>query len=391
MSEFLSEDIQLNFYDSVASIGKSKWSRVFTDDNPFTQFEYLLALEQSLSVCSDSGWRPQHLVITSNSDVIAILPCYEKSHSWGEYVFDWAWAEAYERNGLDYYPKLVAAIPFTPVSGQRIGMISSISEVSREVVLNRITHFLNQTIKSEQFSSWHCLFLPQNDFKHLSHSTISRLGTQFHWQNKQYPHFDDFLAQLVSRKRKAIKKERRAVSNFNYDFIDGDKASKEQWQGFVHCYQQTYLKRSGHTGYLNADFFSQIASSMGRQVRLLLVTNDQNNLIASALYFVSNTHLYGRYWGCLEEVDGLHFETCYYQGIEYAIHHGLTVFDAGAQGEHKVARGFEPVETYSNHEVAHDEFRKAIYHYCQQEQLHIKQYMQDLACKLPYKEKDNLQ
>ncbi|WP_299573226.1 GNAT family N-acetyltransferase [uncultured Shewanella sp.] len=389
MSEFLVEDrlddIELSFYDSVASIGQPNWQRVFSDDNPFTQFEYLLALEQSLSVCSEAGWRPQHLVVTSAKEVIAILPCYEKSHSWGEYVFDWSWAEAYERNGLEYYPKLVAAIPFTPVSGQRIGIAAGISKVVRELIINKICHYLNQTINEKQFSSWHCLFLPQRDFNHLSHCSIARIGTQFHWQNKHYLNFDDFLNQLVSRKRKSIKKERKAVAEFNYKFIDGHKATPEQWQGFIHCYQQTYLKRSGHTGYLNAEFFTQIASTMGRQVRLLLVTNIHGNLIASALYFVSSTHLYGRYWGCLQEVDGLHFETCYYQGIEYAIQHGLATFDAGAQGEHKVARGFEPIATYSNHEVVHPEFRKAIYDYCQQEQLHIKQYMQQLSEKLPYK------
>ncbi|MCL1068762.1 GNAT family N-acetyltransferase [Shewanella olleyana] len=385
MSEFVDEGIELSFYDSVASIGQLNWQRVFRDDNPFTQFEYLSALEQSLSVCSKAGWRPQHIVIRSENQVIAILPCYEKTHSWGEYVFDWAWAEAYERNGLDYYPKLVAAIPFTPVSGQRIGMIESLSDISRALLLERICHFLNQTVTQKQFSSWHCLFLPKKDFHHLSHSTIGRVGTQFHWQNKSYTNFDDFLNQLVSRKRKSIKKERKAVEDFNYDFINGDKATAEQWQGFIHCYQQTYLKRSGHTGYLNAEFFHQIASSMGKQIRLLLVTNEQGNLIASALYFISSTHLYGRYWGCLQEVDGLHFETCYYQGIEYAINNGLKIFDAGAQGEHKVARGFEPVETYSNHEVAHPQFRRAIHDYCQQEQKHIKQYMQQISEKLPYK------
>ena len=168
MSEFLVEDrlddIELSFYDSVASIGQSNWQRVFSDDNPFTQFEYLLALEQSLSVCFESGWHPKHLVVTSAKEVIAILPCYEKSHSWGEYVFDWAWAEAYERNGLEYYPKLVAAIPFTPVSGQRIGIAAGVSQVGRELVINKICHCLNQTIDEKQFSSWHCLFFTSKRF-----------------------------------------------------------------------------------------------------------------------------------------------------------------------------------------------------------------------------------
>ena len=394
MSNMHINGLDISFYNSVSDITKLEWQRVFSNQNPFTSFEYMNALEQSQCVSKASGWLPKHIVVKLSDVIVAIIPCYEKSHSWGEYVFDWAWAEAYERNGLEYYPKLVAAVPFTPVSGQRIGIDDTIKTINRKVILDTVCSFLNKTLELEYYSSWHCLFLPQTDYVSLADVSIARLGTQFHWHNDGYQDFDDFLSQLVSRKRKNIIKERKAVSanNFTFEFIDGDKATAEQWQGFIACYQQTYLKRSGHTGYLSADFFSQIAKSMGDKIRLLMVNkpngNDSNDLIAAALYFVSGSHLYGRYWGCLQEIDGLHFETCYYQGIEYAIKKGLSIFDAGAQGEHKVARGFIPIETYSNHNIGHNEFNKAIAHFCQQEQVHIRQYMQQLLSKSPYKVND---
>ncbi|WP_144208783.1 GNAT family N-acetyltransferase [Shewanella donghaensis] len=391
MSNTHTNDLDISFYGSVSDITKSQWQRIFSDQNPFTSYEYLNSLEQSQCVSKKSGWLPKHIVIKQLDTIIAIIPCYEKSHSWGEYVFDWAWAEAYERNGLEYYPKLVAAVPFTPVSGQRIGFDNKIDTVSKEQILKVVSEFLNETLKLGYYSSWHCLFLPQTDSANIADVSIARLGTQFHWHNDGYQHFDDFLNQLQSRKRKNIIKERRVIEahNLSFKFVDGDKATTEQWQGFIACYQQTYLKRSGHTGYLSSEFFTQIASVMGEKIRLLLVTkpddNGNANLVAAALYFVSDTHLYGRYWGCLQEFDGLHFETCYYQGIEYAIKQGLSVFDAGAQGEHKVARGFIPIETYSNHNIAHSEFNKAISHFCQQEQQHIRQYMQQLHDSSPYK------
>ncbi|KPZ72611.1 hypothetical protein AN944_00853 [Shewanella sp. P1-14-1] len=379
------DDIHISFYDSVEAIGRQDWLLMFRDDNPFTQFDYLLALEQSQCVCPLTGWTPKHIVVQTGDKVVAILPCYEKTHSWGEYVFDWAWAEAYERNGLQYYPKLVAAIPFTPVTGQRFGIMEGASKSVRHHLISCILNFLNRSIEQD-FSSWHCLFLPKDDFNFASQQSIARLATQFHWGNRGYQNFDDYLRHLVSRKRKTIVKERRMVSEYHFEFITGEQASSAQWEHFIECYQQTYLKRSGHTGYLSSDFFEQLADTMGNQIRLLIISDPQQTMVASALYFVSKTHLYGRYWGCLQEVDGLHFEACYYQGIEYAIKHGLTTFDAGAQGEHKVARGFEPIETYSNHNVAHAEFSHAINHYCQQEQLHIKQYMTQMSAKLPYKQ-----
>ncbi|PMG46530.1 GNAT family N-acetyltransferase [Shewanella sp. 10N.286.52.B9] len=387
-------DLNIGFYDSVSVITKAEWQRIFSDKNPFTSFDYLNALEQSQCVSEQSGWLPKHIVVKQAGVIVAIAPCYEKSHSWGEYVFDWAWAEAYERNDLSYYPKLVLAVPFTPVSGERIGFDCCQSSLNKAEIIAAVSEFLNQTLGQGYYSSWHCLFLPKADYLNLAQDNISRLGTQFHWHNHNYQHFDDFLQQLVSRKRKNIIKERKALArhNLDFEFIDGDKATAAQWQGFIACYQQTYLKRSGHGGYLSAEFFYQIAKTMGASIKLLLVTkasdsttHQQAQLIASALYFATDTHLYGRYWGCLQFIDGLHFETCYYQGIEYAIANGFMVFDAGAQGEHKVARGFVPIETYSNHNLTHQGFSNAIEDYCLQEQRHIKQYMQQLAESSPYK------
>lgn len=382
---------QFRFINTISEIKKSDWNDYFGITHPFTRHEYLSALELSHCVSVKTGWQPQHLVISQDDTFIALMPMYIKTHSWGEYVFDWAWAEAYERNQLDYYPKLVSSIPFTPTTGQRIGFAPSLSEAEKQCVIAQASQFIRQQLVDRNWSSWHGLFSPQSQHEQWGNTdVIQRLGCQFHWRNQAYSDFNDFLASMSSRKRKNIIKERAQIQQaaLRFTFVDGDKATVEQWQGFVQCYQRTYLKRSGHQGYLSADFFSLIARTMGESIRLLLIEDSDNQLVASALYFVSDSHLYGRYWGALNEFDGLHFEACYYQGIEYAIANQLSVFDAGAQGEHKVARGFYPVATYSSHIIKHQGFSDAIADFCQQEQQHIKLYMQQMTEQLPYKVSD---
>jgi uncharacterized protein len=340
------------------------------------------------------------------------MPLYEKHHSYGEYVFDWAWAEAYERHGLAYYPKLLCAVPFTPVTGTRLAMDSCLDVEQQDAVWTAVVDFLQQQIMTQGYSSWHCLFThaaqsaaltktyltqanqtqalqPQTNSQAfaIKGQPIARLGTQFHWFNREYRQFDDFLQAMTSRKRKNIQKERAAISKFelSFEFIHGDKVTPSQWRSFSLCYQQTYLKRSGHTGYLNNEFFQTIGTSMADAIRLLRVSDASENDIAYALYFVSNSRLYGRYWGAFEDIPGLHFEACYYQGIEYAIAQGLSCFDAGAQGEHKVLRGFEPIETHSFHSIAHEGFKGAIEDFCQQERRNMRHYMAELTKNLPYK------
>ena len=378
--------------NNIDEIGKAQWQQCFSDDNPFIRFEFLQGLERAGCVGAASGWKVCHLVIkeAATHQVRAIVPMYEKNHSWGEYVFDWAWAEAYERNQLAYYPKLVTSVPFIPATGQRFGFDIGVSQSMRKVILMAICEYLEQKMLKYDYSSWHGLFINQEEQALWPQNIgITRKGTQFHWLNKGYRDFDDFLASMTSRKRKNINKERQSLSaqQLNFTFVSGVDATLAQWHHFIRCYQLTYQKRSGHQGYLNEAFFLGLRQSMGEAIRLLIVTDSHQQMIAAALFFVSKTHLYGRYWGTLVEIDGLHFETCYYQGIDYAINNNLGVFDAGAQGEHKVARGFEPIATYSKHLVTHSAFNDAINDYCQQEQRHITIYMAQIAQQLPFKNK----
>ncbi len=385
--------------ESIEQIGQHHWQRIVGHSLPFMRYEFLAALESSGAVSATTGWKVQHLLIKAGEQIIALMPLYEKSHSYGEYVFDWAWAEAYERNGLEYYPKLLNAIPFTPAIGNKLAFAQDIDKDTQQAVIEQLIAYLQTRVQDDGYSGWHGLFVSEGLAKQYQATSVTqRLGTQFHWHNNQYQDFDDFLGSMTSRKRKNIRKERRQLAKHNLTFsmVNGHEISAADWQDFYHCYMHTYLKRSGHSGYLNQAFFTTIGITMADSVRLLKVTqhkepgeNDQSEpqqqLIAAALFFESETHLYGRYWGALKEIEGLHFEACYYQGIEYAIAQQLAVFDAGAQGEHKVLRGFTPVPTHSVHFVDHPQFQAAIDNYCAQEQRDMQLYMQQLSQVLPYK------
>jgi predicted N-acyltransferase len=407
----LSQEVSFRLLSSMSAISAPLWAECFGEDMPFTRYEYLLALELSACCSQESGWQGSHLEVSRGGTVIALMPLYIKTHSYGEYVFDWAWADAYQQHQLPYYPKLLSAVPFTPVTGKRIGFTSLVSTGDYPEIMLSIKAFLSAQMHAQGYSSWHCLFMnaEQRDLMTVSPTAgtpftavptettfapevteaepLQRLGTQFHWFNRDYHHFDDFLQALTSKKRKLIRKERESLTalGLSFEFIAGDKVTQAQWQDFSLCYKQTYMKRSGHKGYLNNEFFQMLGDTMGASVRLLRVNNSQGNNIANALYFVSSTHLYGRYWGALEDIPGLHFEACYYQGIEYAIAQGLSCFDAGAQGEHKVFRGFEPVAMHSFHDIAHPSFKAAIGAYCQQESRNMQLYMAEQAKNLPYK------
>ncbi|MCL1048040.1 GNAT family N-acetyltransferase [Shewanella abyssi] len=390
-SQSVGSSLSLAFVDAIDAVDASTWDDLMDDGNPFNQHAYLAALEASGCVSQQSGWTPLHLVVRQATRIVAVMPLYIKSHSYGEYIFDWAWAEAYDKHQIPYYPKLVSAIPFTPVTGARIGIAT---DVTAQQVWELIIQALDGSLIEHGFSSWHCLFLPKEQFIAMSQpaednpACLKRLSTQFHWKNRGYQSFDGFLNSLTSRKRKDINKERAKLTphELSFEFVNAEQVTTAMWHTFYACYRQTYAKRSGHAGYLNLAFFESIANTMPDNVLLLLVRNIEGQVVASALYFKSKSHLYGRYWGSLVDIDGLHFEACYYQGIEYCIEHQLAVFDAGAQGEHKVARGFEPVATYSTHEVLHPEFRRAIESFTLQEADNIKTYMELLTSKLPYRQ-----
>lgn len=376
--------MQVSFIDTLANIDPQVWNSFCADDYPFVRYEFLQALEKSGSVGKGTGWQPQHLVIHENDELIAAMPLYLKHHSYGEYVFDWSWADAYKRYGLNYYPKLISAIPFTPCTGARL-LLKDSSRL--QTILPIVITAIQNHAQELNASSWHCLFPQQDISAQLAAENISqRVGVQFHWFNRDYKSWDDFIATMTSRKRKNINKERRAVTEQGIHFVTktGLEISHEDWQLFYLLYCKTYLKRSGHTGYLTQSFFQCLQENLSNSC-LLVIAYQQQEAIAAALFFIDSKTIYGRYWGCLAEYDFLHFETCYYQGIEYAIKQGLKRFDGGAQGEHKIQRGFEPVFTHSNHWLANTEFQQAIDKFLEAEKVSIEQYAQDAKTYLPFK------
>jgi uncharacterized protein len=378
--------LHFSFIDSIHKIQASEWDALCPPDYPFIRHAFLAALEDSQSTHINNGWEISHLICIDNQQLVAAMPGYIKTHSYGEYVFDWSWADAYKRYGQNYYPKWINAIPFTPCTGPR----SIINEkyLLPELISN-IIHKLNQECSEKNYSGWHCLFPNEEQHQAFHQQGIdSRLGCQFHWFNKNYQLFDDFLQNLQSRKRKNIRKERQQVSDqgFKFNIKENTQITEEDLKIFYTLYRNTYLKRSGHPGYLSLDFFLMIGQRIPESLLLIQAIDNQQKIIAASLFFRDQHTLYGRYWGCFEEYQFLHFETCYYQGIDYAIANKLQRFDGGAQGEHKIARGFEPVLTYSQHWIQASEFRTAISHFLIEEAEAIKAYAADARTLLPFKQ-----
>jgi len=368
---------------SMTQVDAKAWNNLTGTAYPFMRHEFLLALEQSGSVCEYSGWAAAHLLVIEQKQLLAILPMYVKQHSWGEYVFDHSWAQAYQQQGLDYYPKWLSAIPFTPCQGPRIVVQLGIDTLD---VMRLLLDFIQQQAKQQNISSWHCLFLELLQLEQLRTLGLSvREGIQFQWFNQGYTDFNDFLSTMNASKRKMLKRERRRVSEQGVKLvrITGLDVSEQQWQIFFQFYSLTYLKRNSQP-YLNLAFFKQIAATMGEQLLLILALKDEQP-IAAALSFIGDDTLYGRYWGCYEDYHSLHFESCYYQGIDYCIERGLKRFDSGAQGEHKIARGFEPVTTYSVHWLKDERYEKAIQKFLDSEQKEILNYKQVAKTYLPFK------
>ena len=380
--------MQLHVHQSTLELGQSHWQKYLSRSaDPFSQYAFHAALEYSGSVGGDSGWQPLHLEITNDGEPLALIPSYVKTHSWGEYVFDFEWANAYQRYGLEYYPKLISAVPFTPCAGPRILLVKG-ADLSK--ALTFLTQQLPHLCAQLKLSSWHWLFAQKPDWQPAQQQLWhQRTGCQYHWYNQNYSQFADFTARLTSRKRKSINKERRVIAEQGINFIwqQGSSISPQALKEFYACYQSTYLKRS-RQGYLTYKFFSELLTQMPDNLLLVTASKDQTPL-AYALFFVDDQTLYGRYWGCLEEVDFLHFETCYYQGIDYCIANGISHFDAGAQGEHKLARGFLPQHTRSYHYLAESGFNEAIKQYCEAEAQQIEAYMGWAKTALPYKTEEH--
>ncbi|HWU97395.1 MAG TPA: GNAT family N-acetyltransferase [Oxalicibacterium sp.] len=372
---------------SLSEIGQPAWDGLLAlqaDANPFLSFAFLDALHESGSASVRSGWQPQFVVIwrtdrNGNDELAAALPLYAKNHSYGEYVFDWAWADAYERNGLDYYPKLLSAIPFTPVTGSRL--IARDAEAQSALVAA-----LGAIQQGNDFSSTHILYPPQEQAEILhDDGFLLRTGVQFHWLNNGYRSFDEFLETLERKKRKNIRAERRKVQEAGVSFrhIAGRNAKESDWQFFKRCYDHTYAAHHS-TPYLNLDFFLRIGATMPDN--LLLIVAERDGLpIASSLVVHDGQTLYGRYWGALAHVDCLHFETAYYQPLEFCISNRIACFEGGAQGEHKMARGFLPQKTWSAHWLAHPAFANAIEEFLQRESGDIDSYIDELNERNPFK------
>jgi len=380
--------LEIKFIPSIESIPATEWNAICATDYPFIRHEFLLALEQSGAVSAETGWTPHHLLVYEKNILIAVMPGYLKDHSYGEFVFDFQWAEAYQRNGLNYYPKYISAIPFSPVTGPRLCVRTGYDVTT---IANTIFEHIKQFFVEKELSSWHLLF-PENSQAELftGNGLLLRKAVHFQWFNKNYHSFEDFLETFSSRKRKNLRKERQKVidQDITLHRIEGCDISAEQWERFYHFYQMTYLKRSGHSGYLDQSFFLLLAKNISENL-LMVIAKKDHKIIAGALNFKDSKTLYGRYWGCDEEYNFLHFETCYYQGIEYCIEKKLDLFDPGVQGEHKIQRGFEPVYTYSHHWIADTRFREAIAQFLMREEKHIAIYKQQADELLPFKSKSH--
>jgi len=371
--------------NSMTEVSASCWNKLVQDKAPFLCHEFLLALEQSGSVTKKIGWNPYHLLVFEEQQLLATMPLYLKEHSLGEYVFDQQWADAYALSGMEYYPKWVNAIPFTPCQGQRILMSA---EVDKQTVIQLLLDYIKQLSEQNNISSFHCLF-PFLDQKNLLQQQLHiREGIQFQWFNKNYTDFADYLQSFTSRQRKKINKERRKIveQGIHCKRLTGLEITESQWLAFFQFYELTYLKR-GQSAYLTIDFFKQIAQTMPNQILLVLASKD-NFYVGAALSFIGKNTLFGRYWGCYEEYSSLHFETCYYQGLEYCFEHRLQKFDSGAQGEHKISRGFEPITTYSAHWIQNPRFSTLIADFLKREKVLMEQYKKSCYQKLPFKESD---
>jgi predicted N-acyltransferase len=365
--------------DSLASVPASQWDALAAH-HPLLSHAFLHALHESGCASAETGWAPCYVTHWRDGALSAAMPLYFKSHSYGEYVFDWAWADAYQRHGLRYYPKLLNAIPFTPVTGPRL---MAGSDADRRALIGAAMSFARET----NVSSLHCLFPTAAEVPEFeSAGMMLRAAVQFHWHNEGFGDFEDFLGRMNHDKRKKIRQERRKVQEAGIEFrrLRGSEASESDWRFFVDCYNRTY--RAHHsTPYLTLDFFLRIAQSMPENL-LLVIASRKGRPIAAAFNVMGDNAMFGRYWGTTEFHSGLHFEACYYQAIEFCIGERLARFEGGAQGEHKLARGLLPRRTVSAHWLAHPEFAEAVTRFLRKEANGIEDYVDELSEHSPFKQ-----
>ena len=373
--------------DSLHDISASEWNHLAGEQFPFIQFEFLIALENNGAIGKEFGWITHFFLAYDDDKLVGALPVYIKFNSYGEFIFDWVWADAYQQNGLRYYPKLVTSIPYTPATGPRL-LINNDDQYTEiaDALINAVIEFA----ENNQMSSYHCLFTNKRDTEYFKqHSNFMlRLGCQFHWSNNHYTSFAHYLEKLTSKKRKQIKRERRIVKEqgITFEILNGNNATDEHWDVYHRFYESTFERKSGMAT-LSKNFFKEIAQTMPDNI-VLVLAKYQNDYVASAFNLKGTDTLYGRHWGCFEEFDNLHFEACYYQGLEYCINNGLKYFEPGAQGEHKIARGFMPTKTWSAHWIAHPQFSESIHHFLNHETEGMLHYISELNEHSPFKKTD---
>jgi len=373
---------EIRIITSINDIPVQQWNCLQLQDNPFIDYAFLSALENN-DCLEKWGWHSRFVCLYEKESLLAAVPMYLKDNSYGEFVFDSAWADAYSRHGLKYYPKLVVAVPFTPATGPRLLMDKDNSNSALR------TELINATLdyaRSINVSSLHYLFTPETETNDLEkQGLLRRTGCQFHWHNNGYANFDDFLATLSSKKRKQIRKERRDVKNqgLEIELLHGKDTQAHHWDAFYEFYASTFLRKSGYAT-LTREFFVSLSNTMPEQAILVLAKHN-GKYVAGTFNLLGGDTLYGRHWGCSETFSGLHFELCYYQLIDYCIKNGIKRFEAGAQGEHKLSRGFLPTPTWSAHWLAHPEFYKVIAEFLQHEHKGMQDYMDVLGEHSPFK------
>jgi len=377
--------MRIQVVERIDTIDGAQWDALDHQGYPFLRHAFLSALERTRCIGEGTGWSPRVLTLQDDRGLAGALPAWLKTHSYGEFVFDFAWAQAYTRHGLRYYPKLIAAAPFTPATGPRCLVRSDLDQplISRQLIQS-----LAEYADEQELSSAHVLFPAEADRSLLERDPewLMRRDCQFHWRNRGYADFEDFLGSFTADKRKKARRERRRVAEagITFDSRRGSEASPEEILTAWQLHRVTFLRR-GNEPYLAAETFLEIARTMGESL-LFKFAKHGDEIVAVAVFFVGRDTLYGRYWGCTENFHSLHFETCYHQGIEFCIEQRLDRFEPGTQGEHKVSRGFEPTYTYSAHRIAEPRFRSAIADYLQRESEAVERYAAGIAEHVPYRQ-----
>jgi len=424
----MSNHIQIEVRDSLLDVGAAQWNALNDDGNPFLRYEFLHNLQSMGCLGEKTGWYPRYFLLWQGEEpeqqLVGAAATYIKTNSYGEFVFDWSWAEAYERNQMDYYPKLVCSIPFTPATGRRL---LTRADQPFGYTVRLLAAGIRQFVLTEELSGGHILFLTEaesealsgadaqideeraslsqkqtkadEDYDDQSQESAKRRGTdylrrmdcQYHWHNDNYTDFDDFLARCTSKRRKTIRRERRHVSdaNLRLEQRKGSTLSEEEWQWVHQFYTSTFDRKWGNPS-LTRRFFEKIGQQMGEQILIVFAYAPDDKMpewpVACSIMFIGTSTLYGRFWGCRTEFNALHFEACYYQGIEYCIENGIQNFEPGAQGEHKITRGFVPTLTRSAHFISHPQFRDAIENFLSHETPHVQQRCKGLSDLLPFKQ-----